>query len=165
MATGLGILLGLDVFTGLAACTTWLLVAFAFRISSLAALCAYAASPAYAYWLIDTQHMELAVFLFGLIALRHAENIKRLLTGQESRISFSKKETPPQTHPPMRQRPRPSPRPDSQRPRSEIVSGPSLSPKGDWEDAMPRSIANPTAPDERERLDRLRLIRPRMWGR
>ena len=99
VATGLGILLGLDVFTGLAACATWLLVAFAFRISSLAALCAYAASPAYAYWLIDTQHMELAVFLFGLIALRHAENIKRLLTGQESRISFSKKETPPSDPP------------------------------------------------------------------
>ena len=59
----------------------------------LAALCAYAASPAYAYWLIDTQHMELAVFL-GLIALRHAENIKRLLTGQEP-ISFSKKERRP----------------------------------------------------------------------
>ncbi len=100
VATGLGILLGLDPMTGLAACATWLVTAFAFRYSSLAALCAYAAAPAYAYGLIDTQHMELAVFLFGLIAFRHADNIKRLVKGEESRISFSKKEKAEEDVPP-----------------------------------------------------------------
>ena len=64
----------------------WLLAAFLFRYSSLAAMLAFAAAPV-AAWLIATRQLAaVALFLAVLVWLRHHQNIRRLLTGQEPRI-------------------------------------------------------------------------------
>ena len=86
VATGLGALLALDWRIGLIACAVWLLAAYLFRYSSLAAMLAFAAAPV-AAWLIATRQLAaVALFLAVLVWLRHHQNIRRLLTGQEPRI-------------------------------------------------------------------------------
>lgn len=94
VATAMGILLGLSWQVGLLAMGTWLAVAALFRYSSLSALVAVALSPVYLLWLADQQRFEFAIFLAVMVWLRHAENIKRLLTGKESRIGQKAKKTP-----------------------------------------------------------------------
>jgi glycerol-3-phosphate acyltransferase PlsY len=93
MATALGVLLAIAWPVGLLAIGTWLVIAALFRMSSLAALVAIAASPVYAYWLADPQRAQLAAFIAVLVWLRHHENIRRLLKGQEPRIG--KRKPPP----------------------------------------------------------------------
>ena len=96
VATSLGTLLAIVWPVGALACLTWLMVARLFRYSSLAALCALALAPVYAwalsewpvagtYW-ADPQRMELAIFIAVIVFLRHHQNIRRLVTGTESRI-------------------------------------------------------------------------------
>ena len=51
VATTLGVLTAVAWPVGVAACVTWMVTAFLFRFSSLAALVALAASPIYAWWL------------------------------------------------------------------------------------------------------------------
>lgn len=85
VATLLGTLLALSFPLGVVACLTWLAAAAAFRISSLAALIAAAASPLWALWL----HPEAALLCVGLAALifyRHGANIRRIRDGSEPRI-------------------------------------------------------------------------------
>ncbi len=91
VATAIGVLLGLSWQVGLLVCATWLVVAAVFRYSSLAALVAIAAAPLYAWHLSDPRHVELAIFVAALVWLRHRENIRRLLKGQEPKIGAAKK--------------------------------------------------------------------------
>ena len=86
VATGLGTLLAVAWPVGLIACGVWLLAAVVFRYSSLAALLAMAASPVAAWFVADRQVAGLALFLAVLVWLRHHENIRRLLKGEESKI-------------------------------------------------------------------------------
>ena len=86
MATALGILLAISFPVGVAACLSWLMVAFAFRYSSLASLVAAAVAPVFAYGLADLQRAELALFIAVLVWIRHWTNIQRLLSGQEPKI-------------------------------------------------------------------------------
>ena len=91
VATALGMLLALAWPVGLAACGTWLATAAALRYSSLAALVALAASPAFAWWFADPQITELAGFTAILVWLRHWQNIARLAQGQEPKIGRKEK--------------------------------------------------------------------------
>lgn len=86
VATFLGTLLALNFLAGLAACATWLMVAFALRYSSLAALVAAAAAPLWAWALGAGDLTALTLALAALIFIRHHENIRRLLAGTEPRI-------------------------------------------------------------------------------
>jgi glycerol-3-phosphate acyltransferase PlsY len=86
VATALGVLLALSWPVGVLACLTWLAAAAAFRFSSLAALLAVAAAPAYAHYFADPQRREFAIALAVVIWLTHARNIARLVTGTEPRI-------------------------------------------------------------------------------
>ena len=86
VATYGGIMFGINPIVGLACCGTWLVVAFLFRISSLAALTSALVSPLFAYLLIGPQITELSAFLVILIFIRHHANIMRLIRGTEPRI-------------------------------------------------------------------------------
>ncbi len=87
MATTLGVLLALGWQMGVAACLTWLAAAALFRLSSLASLAATAASPLFAWLLLeDLQLAELTAILAALVWFRHAANIKRLVRGEEPKI-------------------------------------------------------------------------------
>jgi glycerol-3-phosphate acyltransferase PlsY len=91
VATALGILLALAPMVGLLSCGTWVLTAVIFRFSSLSALIALAASPIYMWLLADPQRMEFSIAMAIVVWGRHGENIRRLVKGEESRISFSRK--------------------------------------------------------------------------
>lgn len=90
MATALGTLLAVAWPVGLLACLTWLAVAFLFRYSSAAALIAVGAAPVYAWLLADPERALLAALIAVLVWIRHHENIRRLLKGEESKIKLGK---------------------------------------------------------------------------
>jgi len=92
VATTLGVLLATAWPVGLAAIGTWIATAAIFRYSSLAALIALAAAPAYAWYFATPQHAILAGLLAALAWTRHHENIRRLLKGEESKIGKKKKD-------------------------------------------------------------------------
>lgn len=87
VATALGVLLALNVWVGLCALVTWLLVAVLFRFSSLAALTAAAGAPIYALVLGLPREWVLASgIILMLLIWRHKKNIRNLLAGKEPRI-------------------------------------------------------------------------------
>jgi glycerol-3-phosphate acyltransferase PlsY len=87
VATALGVLFGLNVWLGLATLVTWLVVAYAFRYSSLAALVAAIFAPFYYGLLFGANEILFAVVIMSaLLLVRHGKNIANLLAGKESRI-------------------------------------------------------------------------------
>jgi glycerol-3-phosphate acyltransferase PlsY len=86
VATYLGICAPLCWPVGLLVAASWLLAALIWRISSLSALIAIAASPVYFFALGHREDVPLAVLLAALIIFMHRENIRRLLRGEEPRI-------------------------------------------------------------------------------
>lgn len=97
VATALGVLVGINVWLGLATAVTWLLIAVFFRYSSLASLVAAVFAPVF-YLLVDgavwyaEQSIAAAIAVMAMLLVwRHRENIKRLLEGKESKLGKSKK--------------------------------------------------------------------------
>ena len=97
VATFFGLLIAAHWPLGLMAGATWLIVAFALRYSSLAALVAAALAPLYSLIPLPVASLPtsgaitlLALFTAVLIYIRHHENIGRLLKGAEPRIGASK---------------------------------------------------------------------------
>ena len=96
VATALGVLLGISPLLGLATAATWLLVAWLFRYSSLAALIAALMAPAYYVlgeglaWYLNARVMLALSAMSVLLLYRHAENIGRLVRGTESRMGRKK---------------------------------------------------------------------------
>jgi len=97
VATALGVLLVLSWPLALLAMAVWLAAAALFRISSLAALIACAATPVCSWLFADMAGLvhhplrTLAVAVVAvLVVVRHAGNIRRLLAGQEPRIGQSR---------------------------------------------------------------------------
>jgi glycerol-3-phosphate acyltransferase PlsY len=87
VATGLGVLLGLAWNVALAVLATWLLMAAAFRISSLSALTAALVAPLAMWWLRpEREFFWLALLLSALLLWRHRSNMKNLFAGKEGRI-------------------------------------------------------------------------------
>jgi glycerol-3-phosphate acyltransferase PlsY len=87
VATALGILVGLNPWVGLACLATWLFMAGAFRISSLAALTTAALAPVYTALLMGWGNAAIAVLVIALLLFyRHKSNLIKLLSGQEARI-------------------------------------------------------------------------------
>ena len=87
VATSLGVVLVLSWPVGLIVFAIWITVLLVTRYSSLAALTATLATPIMMYFLATPQKTEFAVGLTVLIWLRHWGNIKRLVRGEESKIS------------------------------------------------------------------------------
>jgi len=94
VATALGTLLALNWEVGVLCCLTWLVVALVFRYSSLSALLAIGLSGVYAYFLGTMPQVWLAIGLAILVWIRHHENIRRLLKGEESKIGKKKPAEP-----------------------------------------------------------------------
>jgi len=97
VATFFGLILAACWPLGLMAAATWLIVAFALRYSSLAALVAAALAPLYALLPLlalglpaPAPILILAIFTAVLIYIRHHENIARLLKGAEPKIGARK---------------------------------------------------------------------------
>ncbi len=87
VATALGVLLGLNWIVGLLTIATWLVVAYFFKISSLAALVAILITPLYIWWLIPHSSLLAAmIFMGALLFWRHRSNIRNLLDGTEKRL-------------------------------------------------------------------------------
>ena len=93
VATGLGVLIAAAWPIGLAACAVWLIVAATARLSSLAALAAFAVAPIAALILQDYGVVKLAFTIAVLVCVRHQANIRRLLAGTEPRIGRGKTES------------------------------------------------------------------------
>ena len=97
VATAAGALLGIEWLLGLATLVTWLIIAFFTRYSSLASMVSAAFAPLFyllgnrVTWYSE-RSVLLAIFMIGLLLVyRHRENINKLLSGKESRLSFGKK--------------------------------------------------------------------------
>jgi glycerol-3-phosphate acyltransferase PlsY len=90
VATALGVVTVLAWPVALAAALVWLAVALLCRYSSLAALVAVVAAAGFAAAIADKRLAVVVIGLAVLVALRHHANIRRLIAGSESRISFRK---------------------------------------------------------------------------
>jgi len=90
VATALGVLLVIAWKVTVLAALLWVATAAVFRYSSLAALVAAVACLALAALLVDPARAGLIALIALMVILRHRENIRRLLAGTESRISFGK---------------------------------------------------------------------------
>ena len=92
VATAMGVVLAVNPVLGLATGVTWLLIAYFFRYSSLAALVSAVFVPVYylmadgVFWRADNRVALALVVVSGLLIWRHAENLSRLVKGTESKI-------------------------------------------------------------------------------
>ncbi len=97
VATALGVLVAISGWLGLAAGLTWLLVAYIFRYSSLSSLLAALLAPVYylvgdgTVWYLSKSIMVAVVAMSALLIWRHADNLSRLVKGQESKLGAKKK--------------------------------------------------------------------------
>jgi acyl phosphate:glycerol-3-phosphate acyltransferase len=94
VATTLGTLIAANWMVGIGACLVWLIMAVLFRYSSLSALIAVAAAPFLALWVGTVPQAFLAAFAAVLVWIRHHENIRRLLKGEEPKIGKKKTAAP-----------------------------------------------------------------------
>jgi len=91
VSTTTGVLIALNPWLAAGAVATWLIIAFFFRYSSLAALVAAAFAPFFAFLLYGMSRFSLeeaagVTVIALLIAWRHRTNIRNLLAGTEGRI-------------------------------------------------------------------------------
>jgi len=91
VSTAVGVLLALDPWLAAGAVATWLIIAFFFRYSSLAALVAAAFAPFFAFFLHGMGRFPLegaigVAVMAALIVWRHRANIRNLIAGTEGRI-------------------------------------------------------------------------------
>ncbi len=98
-STGMGVMLGLYpyyTFPGLITFALWIVIVLGWKYVSMASIVASASFPAVFGILIavipDWTFAELwplmfvAMIMAGIVVLRHGENIRRLLTGSESKV-------------------------------------------------------------------------------
>ncbi|WP_354687900.1 glycerol-3-phosphate 1-O-acyltransferase PlsY [Cupriavidus necator] len=92
VATAAGILLAINPILGLGTLATWLIIAFFFRYSSLAALVSAIFAPFFHVLMNGIDIMGGAIFVISVLLIaRHRQNIAKLLAGKESRIGEKKK--------------------------------------------------------------------------
>jgi glycerol-3-phosphate acyltransferase PlsY len=86
VATYLGVLIGLAWQVALIFAVVWLVMAFLFRFSSLAALTAAVVVPVALYFMSTPQIAGLFVVMSIIVFIKHRANISRLLAGTEGKI-------------------------------------------------------------------------------
>lgn len=92
VATSYGVALAVTPLLGLVCLLIWLGATLVWRYSSLSALISFLAYPFLVFSIYpDTRPLgSLALFLAGMIYIRHRENIKRLVAGTEPKIGKKK---------------------------------------------------------------------------
>ena len=89
VATGLGVMFGFVPSLGFLMLVIWIGMSWAFRLSSLAALTAFATAPLLAFFLFDMPTVALCACAIGILVFwRHRENIVRILRKEETQITF-----------------------------------------------------------------------------
>ena len=87
VATAAGVLIGLNPWLGVGTLVTWLIIAYFFRYSSLAALVSALFAPFYQLLIWGPGPTAIAAGVMGLLLIwRHAANIQKLLNGTESKL-------------------------------------------------------------------------------
>jgi glycerol-3-phosphate acyltransferase PlsY len=97
VATALGVILALLPWLALATAATWLIIAYVSRYSSLAAIISAVFAPLFyllgakVVWPMNASIAPALVLISAFLLWRHQENIRRLMTGKESKIGSKKK--------------------------------------------------------------------------
>ena len=87
VATAVGVVLGLSLWSGVLAIITWIIVAMIWRFSSLSALVAATLTPVYAWIFLDSEISTLVILVISLLIIwRHKSNISNLIAGKETKI-------------------------------------------------------------------------------
>jgi glycerol-3-phosphate acyltransferase PlsY len=87
VATAVGVVLGLNLWSGVLAIITWIIVALIWRFSSLSALVAATLTPVYAWIFLGSEVSTLVILVISLLIIwRHKSNIANLVAGKETRI-------------------------------------------------------------------------------
>ena len=93
VATGMAVIAAISPLAGLVMAASWLLTAVITRLSSLSALLSFLAAGLIASFGPVDMSVPVQITVWGIGGLswiRHKENIQRIMTGDESRISFKK---------------------------------------------------------------------------
>ena len=88
VATYVGFLFSINVLFGLLFISTWLLLYFIFKYSSLSSLFAALIIPAYILFFLNAQNIIFFLIMFILIFYTHKENVKRLINKEESKTKI-----------------------------------------------------------------------------
>ena len=94
VATGIGVLLAAVPYAGLGACAAWIATAKITKYSSLSALIAFLIAPIVTLFIYGASPAAICALITLLIWVRHKDNIKRLLKGEESQIGQKNKPHP-----------------------------------------------------------------------
>jgi glycerol-3-phosphate acyltransferase PlsY len=88
VATAFGVLLGLNWVLGIATGITWIVIAYFFRYSSLAAIISSLFAIFYTILLFGINGQALAITcMSALLLFRHKQNIANLIAGKENKIN------------------------------------------------------------------------------
>lgn len=93
IATLLGMFFGVHPFTALVSLGIFVIVFVFSRIVSLSSLSAVLAFPVIARYLFDVQHvffLYFSIFIVIVEIITHRENVKRLIKGEERKLTFKK---------------------------------------------------------------------------
>ena len=88
VATYVGILFSINLLFGLLFISTWLLLYFIFKYSSLSSLLATLSIPTYILFFLSGQNIIFFLIIFVLIFYTHKENVKRLINKEESKTKI-----------------------------------------------------------------------------
>ena len=88
VATYVGILFCINVLFGVLFISTWLLLYFIFKYSSLSSLLATLIIPSYIFFFLDGKNIFFFLIMFILIFFTHRENVKRLINKEESKTKI-----------------------------------------------------------------------------
>ena len=88
VATYVGILFCINVLFGLIFISTWLLLFFIFKYSSLSSLLATLTIPVYILFFLSGKNIIFFLIIFVLIFYTHKENVKRLINKEESKTKI-----------------------------------------------------------------------------
>jgi glycerol-3-phosphate acyltransferase PlsY len=92
VATALGVILAIEPLLGLATMLSWLMTAFFFRMSSLAAIASALFAPFYYFilsgvlWHASTPLLAALILISLLLIWRHKANIARIVNGTEPKL-------------------------------------------------------------------------------